>query len=95
MKSFKFQGDRFSKSRLSTGSEKLAPIHHERNKSMQTLMTSGKDHFSQERKSVEVSKKLWGNLSITDVARGQDREYNNGGFGVKGYEIKPNQRFNL
>lgn len=91
MKQFKFQGVRF-------GSEKLAPISHERNKSMQTLMTAGKDHFEpiQEKKmDAKTHKKLFGSLSISDVARCLDRSYDNAGFGIKGYEIKSNMRFDF
>jgi hypothetical protein len=60
-------------------------------------MKSSKEHFSQERASIDpkVSKKLWGSLSISDVAHCMERSYKNGGFGIEGYEIKPNQRFNL
>ena len=95
MKSFKFEGarSRFSHSRMSMGSEKLAPIvSHERNRSMQTLMTAGKDQF----RSIDAatSKKLFGNLSISDVARAQDKSFGEQ-FGVSGYEIHPKNRFNF
>lgn len=77
------------------GSEKLAPIlSHERNRSMQTLMTSSKDQFRKNSIDESVSKKLFGKLSVADVARAQDRSYN-GSLGIDGYEIKPNQRFNF
>lgn len=61
---------------------------------MQTLMTSGKDHFRTKSIDPETSKKLFGNLSITDVARAQDQSYGEQ-FGVSGYEIHPKNRFNF
>ena len=55
------------------GSENFAS--HERNRSMQTLMTSGKDHFRTKSIDPETSKKLFGNLSVADVARAEDKTY--------------------
>jgi hypothetical protein len=59
---------------------------------MQTLMNSGKNlkgHVRYDSISEVTKKKLFGNLSITDVARCDDRSFNT--FGVKGYEIQPSQ----
>ena len=54
-------------------------------------MTSGKDHF----RTASLNEKLFGKLSVSDVARCNDRAYQDNGFGVQGYEIKPNLRFNF
>jgi hypothetical protein len=53
-------------------------------------MTSGKDHFRTNSIDEKTSKKLFGNLSISDVARAEDKAYNSNGLGISGYEIKPN-----